>query len=39
MEEGARGVAPFVLANITLLLLLVAFPELILTPFRWISGG
>lgn len=39
MEQGARGVAPFILANITLLLLLVAFPELILTPFRWIAGG
>jgi len=39
MEDGARGVMPFVVAKITLLLLLVAFPEMILTPFRWIAGG
>lgn len=35
MEEGAKGVAPFVLMQIALLLLLVAFPELILTPLNW----
>lgn len=39
MEQGARGVFPFILAKITLLLLLVAFPTLVLAPFRWISGG
>ncbi len=39
MEQGARGVMPFVLAKITLLLVLVAFPQLILTPFEWISGS
>jgi len=39
IEQGARGVLPFILAKITLLLLLVAFPELILTPFRWIAGS
>lgn len=38
MEQGARGVLPFILAKVTLLLLLVAFPELILTPFHWIAG-
>ncbi len=39
MEQGARGVLPFVLAKITLLLLLVAFPQLILAPFHFIAGS
>lgn len=39
MIQGSRGVAPFILAKITLLMLLVAFPELILSPFRFIAGG
>ena len=39
MAQGSRGVAPFILAKITLLFLLVAFPELILAPFRFVAGG
>ena len=35
MEQGARGVAPFVLVQISLLLLLVAFPQLVLVPLGW----
>ena len=35
MEQGARGVAPFVLVQISLLLLLVAFPEFVLVPLGW----
>ena len=35
MEEGARGVAPFVLVQISLLLLLVAMPDFILVPLGW----
>ena len=35
MEQGARGVAPFVLVQISLLLLLVAFPAFILVPLGW----
>jgi tripartite ATP-independent transporter DctM subunit len=37
MEEGAKGVAPFVLMQMTLLLLLVVFPELVLTPLNWLK--
>lgn len=37
MEEGARGVAPFVLMQVTLLLLLVAVPEFILYPLEWLK--
>lgn len=36
MEQGSRGVAPFVLMQITLLLLLVAAPQLVLTPLNWL---
>ena len=36
MEQGSRGVAPFVLMQITLLLLLVAAPQLVLTPLDWL---
>ena len=35
MEQGARGVAPFVLVQISLLLVLVAFPQLVLVPLGW----
>ena len=38
MEKGAIGVFPFVLANITLLLVLVAFPFLITVPLAWLKG-
>ncbi len=36
MEQGAKGVAPFVLVQVTLLLLLVAAPQLILVPLEWL---
>ena len=36
MEQGSRGVAPFVLMQITLLLLLVAAPQLVLAPLNWL---
>ncbi|MCE2493380.1 MAG: TRAP transporter large permease subunit [Alphaproteobacteria bacterium] len=36
MEQGSRGVAPFVLMQVTLLLLLVAAPQLVLTPLNWL---
>jgi len=40
MPMGAviRGVAPFLLAQITVLLLLVAFPELVTVPLKWLRG-
>ena len=37
MEEGSKGVAPFVLMQIMLLVLLVIFPELILAPLSWLK--
>ena len=37
MEKGARGVAPFVLAQIVLLLMFIAFPNLIMVPFEWLK--
>lgn len=37
MEKGAMGVFPFVVANITLLLVLVAFPSLIIAPLNWLK--
>ena len=40
MPMGAviRGVAPFLIAQITVLLLLVAFPELVTVPLKWLRG-
>ena len=35
MEQGARGVAPFVLVQISLLLLLVVVPDFVLVPLSW----
>lgn len=35
MDEVARGVFPFMLAQFALLFLLVAFPQLVLVPARW----
>ena len=37
MEQGSKGVAPFVLMQISLLLLLVAFPQLVLGPLEWLK--
>ena len=36
MEQGSKGVAPFVLMQMTLLLLLVAAPQIVLTPLHWL---
>lgn len=40
MPMGAviRGVTPFLIAQITVLLLLVAFPELVTVPLKWLRG-
>ena len=37
LGDIVRGVWPFVLAQFMVLFLLVAFPELVLTPLRWLS--
>ncbi|AMO38477.1 2,3-diketo-L-gulonate:Na(+) symporter -membrane subunit [Thauera humireducens] len=37
MDEIVRGVWPFLLAQFAVLFLLVLFPELILTPLRWLT--
>jgi tripartite ATP-independent transporter DctM subunit len=39
MHEGAKGVHPFILAYTVLLLLMIAFPQLVMTPFAWFSSG
>jgi len=40
MPMGAviRGVTPFLIAQVTVLLLLVAFPELVTVPLKWLRG-
>lgn len=37
MEQGARGVLPFILMQMTLLLLLVLMPDLVLAPLAWMT--
>lgn len=37
MDEIVRGVWPFLLAQFAVLFLLVLFPDLILTPLRWLT--
>jgi tripartite ATP-independent transporter DctM subunit len=37
MSAVTRGVLPFMLAQFVLLLLLIAFPQLVLAPARWLS--
>lgn len=37
MDEIVRGVWPFLLAQFAVLFLLVLFPELVLTPLRWLT--
>lgn len=34
--EAVRGVAPFLLAQVILLILMILFPQLILTPLNWL---
>jgi TRAP-type transport system large permease protein len=36
LTEVVRGVSPFLLAHLVVLLLLTMFPELVLTPARWL---
>lgn len=38
MGAVIRGVTPFLLAQIAVLLLLVAFPELVTVPLKWLRG-
>lgn len=38
MESIIRGVTPFLLAHLVVLALLVLFPELVMTPLRWINS-
>ncbi len=38
MEDIVRGVWPFLLAQFSVLALLVLFPELVLTPLRWLTN-
>jgi TRAP-type C4-dicarboxylate transport system permease large subunit len=40
MPMGAviRGVTPFLIAQVAVLLLLVAFPELVTVPLKWLRG-
>jgi tripartite ATP-independent transporter DctM subunit len=38
MEDIVRGVAPFMLAQLIVLLLLILFPALVIVPARWLGG-
>ena len=38
MEDIMRGVAPFMIAQLIVLLLLVLFPALVIVPARWLGG-
>jgi TRAP-type transport system large permease protein len=38
MDEVTKGVLPFMLAQFALLLLLVAFPQLVIWPAKWLAG-
>jgi TRAP-type transport system large permease protein len=35
MDQAFKGVLPFLYAQLTVLFLLVAFPQLVLTPLKW----
>jgi len=35
MDQAFRGVLPFLLAQLAVLFLLVAFPSLVLVPLKW----
>jgi tripartite ATP-independent transporter DctM subunit len=39
MEDVIKGVLPFLLAELAVLLLLILFPPLVIVPARWFSGG
>lgn len=38
MIEIIRGVAPFLLAHILILLILILFPALVIAPYKWLVG-
>ena len=38
MEDLMKGVWPFLLAELAVLLLLIPFPPLVTVPARWLSG-
>jgi tripartite ATP-independent transporter DctM subunit len=38
MDDVTRGVLPFMVAQLIVLFLLVAFPSLVLVPLRWLAG-
>jgi TRAP-type C4-dicarboxylate transport system permease large subunit len=38
MGAVIRGVMPFLLAQVAVLLVLVAFPELVTVPLKWLRG-
>ena len=39
MEDVIKGVLPFLLVELAVLLLLILFPPLVIVPARWFSGG
>jgi TRAP-type C4-dicarboxylate transport system permease large subunit len=39
MEDVIRGVWPFLLAELVILLLMVLFPALVIVPARWFAGS
>ena len=36
LHKVAKGAAPFLIAQVTVLILLVLFPQLVLTPLNWL---
>jgi TRAP-type transport system large permease protein len=38
LDEVTRGVLPFLLAQVSVMALLVLFPSLVLVPLRWLTG-
>jgi len=38
IDQVARGIWPFILAQLTVLLLLTLFPQLVMMPARWLAG-
>ena len=39
MDELMRGVWPFLVAHLLVLLVLILFPSLVMVPARWLAGG
>ena len=38
MEEAVKGIFPFLMAEVAVLVLLVIFPDLVIVPARWLYG-